>query len=260
MVSAGVSGVLGVQKCKSYILRLSLNSESNGQLGYEEIEFSDIFGPAVDSTANVQGMPCLKDPQAINRQCHSLVGPCLEFNLGGQLNKLALDNKEHGVEGNILEKTECTDEGSQVASDNRFLLFSSGCSKEPKSCQVKVTQNIGVEDFELLKVVGQGAFGKVFQVKRNGTSEVYAMKVMRKDRIMEKNHAEYIKAERDILTRIVHPFIVQLRYSFQVPFPVSLNLGYDFFSFLQINKFHFGSAKLHISMIMIVRRVGGKMT
>ena len=69
-------------------------------------------------------------------------------------------------------------------------------------------QKIGVGDFELLKVVGQGAVVKVFQVKRNGTPEIYAMKVMRKDKIMEKNHAEYTKAKRDILTRIVHPFIV----------------------------------------------------
>lgn len=68
-------------------------------------------------------------------------------------------------------------------------------------------------------MVGQGAFGKVFQVKRNGTSEIYAMKVMRKDRIMKKNLAQFVKAERDIMTRIVHPFIVQLRYSFQVPIP-----------------------------------------
>ncbi|KAG5066371.1 hypothetical protein JHK86_010102 [Glycine max] len=41
-------------------------------------------------------------------------------------------------------------------------------------------------------------------------------KVMWKDRIMEKNHAEYMKAERDIWTKIEHPFVVQLRYSFQV--------------------------------------------
>ena len=102
-------------------------------------------------------------------------------------------------------------------------------NRQDRAPKVKVTQNIGVDDFELLKVVGQGAFGKVFQVKRNGTSEIYAMKVMRKDRIMEKNHAEYIKADRDIMTRIVHPFIVQLRYSFQVPVALSLNFGYDCF-------------------------------
>ena len=61
-----------------------------------------------------------------------------------------------------------------------------------------------------------GAFGKVYQVKKKGTPEIYAMKIMRKDKIMEKNHAEYMKAERDVLTKNDHLFIVQLKYSFQV--------------------------------------------
>lgn len=82
-------------------------------------------------------------------------------------------------------------------------------------CKVKT---IGLEDFEVMKVVGQGAFGKVYQVRKRDSLEIYAMKVVRKDKIVEKNHAEYMKAERDILTKIDHPFIVQLRYSFQVLF------------------------------------------
>lgn len=255
MVSAGLSGVLTFNKSKSFILRLPLDSQSNGQLGYEEIEFSDIFGPAVDSTQTFQGILSLKDPQTINRRSHSLVGPSLELNLEGHLSKLALNNKEQGGEGNILEKPESVDVGSPVASDNRLLLFSSGSSKEPESCQVKVTQKIGVDDFELLKVVGQGAFGKVFQVKRNGTPEIYAMKVMRKDRIMEKNHAEYTKAERDILTRIVHPFIVQLRYSFQTKYKLYLvmdfiNGGHLFFQLQRQGLFSENLARVYVAEII----------
>lgn len=40
--------------------------------------------------------------------------------------------------------------------------------------------------------------------------------VMRKDRILERDHRDYVKAERDVLTAVVHPYIVTLRYSFQV--------------------------------------------
>ena len=39
--------------------------------------------------------------------------------------------------------------------------------------------------------------------------------VMRKDRILEKDHSDYVRAERDILTSVLHPYIVTLRYSFQ---------------------------------------------
>ena len=74
---------------------------------YKEVEFSDIIGPAaMDSTKNLEGSPCLKDSQAINRRNDTLVGPSLELNLGWQLSKLALDDKKEqlGVEGNILEQ------------------------------------------------------------------------------------------------------------------------------------------------------------
>lgn len=64
-------------------------------------------------------------------------------------------------------------------------------------------------------------------MRRSDSSEIYAMKVMRKEKVMEKNHAEFMKSERDILTKVDHPFIVQLRYSFQVILPTKLNNDED---------------------------------
>uniref|UniRef100_A0A8C9NS42 Ribosomal protein S6 kinase n=1 Tax=Serinus canaria TaxID=9135 RepID=A0A8C9NS42_SERCA len=64
--------------------------------------------------------------------------------------------------------------------------------------------------FELLKVLGQGSFGKVFLVKKISGSDarqLYAMKVIR-DRVRTK-------MERDILVEVNHPFIVKLHYAFQ---------------------------------------------
>ena len=71
------------------------------------------------------------------------------------------------------------------------------------------------DDFEMLCLVGQGAFGKVFQVRKRDTGAVYAMKVMRKETIIEREQTDYMRAERDILTVIHHPYVVTLRYSFQ---------------------------------------------
>ncbi len=50
------------------------------------------------------------------------------------------------------------------------------------------------------------------------THQLYAMKVMRKDKIVQNDHSEYVKAERDVLTSVHHPYIVTLRFSFQVFF------------------------------------------
>jgi len=37
-----------------------------------------------------------------------------------------------------------------------------------------------------LKVIGRGTFGKVYMVKKNGTEDIYAMKVLKKEEIVEK--------------------------------------------------------------------------
>lgn len=56
----------------------------------------------------------------------------------------------------------------------------------------------------------------MFQVRRKGTDEIYAMKVMRKERIIAKDHGDYVRAEKQVLTAVFHPYIVTLRCSFQV--------------------------------------------
>jgi serine/threonine protein kinase len=63
------------------------------------------------------------------------------------------------------------------------------------------------------------ACAQVFQVRARDSGAVYAMKVMRKERILAKDHGGYVKAERDVLTAVVHPYIVTLRCSFQARGP-----------------------------------------
>jgi len=79
-------------------------------------------------------------------------------------------------------------------------------------------RGLTVNDFDLLKVVGKGAFGKVMLVRKKSGSdggEVYAMKVLKKSMIAAKGQVEHTKAERSILCEIRHPFVVCLQYAFQ---------------------------------------------
>jgi p70 ribosomal S6 kinase len=72
------------------------------------------------------------------------------------------------------------------------------------------------QDFELLKVIGMGAFGKVLQVRNKKNKQILAMKVISKRLLKRKSsYVENIHAERDILTKIRHPFIVNMHCSFQ---------------------------------------------
>ena len=66
-------------------------------------------------------------------------------------------------------------------------------------------------------VIGRGAFAKVYKVKKISSGEIYAMKVLRKDLIMQMNQQKNTQAERQILEKIRHPFIVRLHYAFQTP-------------------------------------------
>ncbi|CAG5131001.1 unnamed protein product [Candidula unifasciata] len=71
-------------------------------------------------------------------------------------------------------------------------------------------------DFEFLKVIGKGSFGKVLLARHRTESGVYAVKVLQKQKIMQRNEAKHIMAERNVLLKNVkHPFLVGLHYSFQ---------------------------------------------
>jgi len=77
------------------------------------------------------------------------------------------------------------------------------------------TEKVRLDDFELLKVLGRGSFGKVMQVKKKSNGKVYAMKILKKRAIIARNQVEHTKAERKILQALQHPFLMTLRYAFQ---------------------------------------------
>lgn len=70
-------------------------------------------------------------------------------------------------------------------------------------------------DFELLTIIGRGAFGEVRIVKEKGTGNVFAMKKLRKAEMVKRGQVEHVRAERNILAAVHHPSVVKLYYSFQ---------------------------------------------
>eukprot|EP00746_Dinoflagellata_sp_MGD_P160927 gnl/MRDRNA2_/MRDRNA2_87896_c0_seq1.p1 gnl/MRDRNA2_/MRDRNA2_87896_c0~~gnl/MRDRNA2_/MRDRNA2_87896_c0_seq1.p1 ORF type:complete len:342 (+),score=57.34 gnl/MRDRNA2_/MRDRNA2_87896_c0_seq1:162-1187(+) len=74
-----------------------------------------------------------------------------------------------------------------------------------------------LDDFQLVKVLGKGSYGKVMLARHAYTGETYAMKMLRKENVLKRNQVEHTKSERNILERVTHPFIVNLEYAFQTP-------------------------------------------
>jgi len=78
-------------------------------------------------------------------------------------------------------------------------------------------EHVGPESFTLIKVIGTGASGTVMQVQQNDSGNIYAMKVMRKDAIIQRREVQRVLTERNIMMRFnsEHPFLAELRYAFQ---------------------------------------------
>lgn len=101
-------------------------------------------------------------------------------------------------------------------------------------------KKVGLEDFDLLRVIGKGSFGKVFQVRKKDTGRIYAMKVLNKKNIIDRQEIEHTKTEKNILQKLVHPFLVNLYFSFQTAdklyFVMDFVNGGELFSHLQKDK------------------------
>ncbi|XP_059400549.1 ribosomal protein S6 kinase beta-1-like [Carassius carassius] len=92
------------------------------------------------------------------------------------------------------------------------------------------TEQIRPECFELLRVLGKGGYGKVFQVRKvtgADSGKIFAMKVLKKAMIARNaKDTAHTKAERSILEEVKHPFIVDLIYAFQTGGKLYLILEY----------------------------------
>jgi len=79
-----------------------------------------------------------------------------------------------------------------------------------------ITPNISLEDFQIIKTLGKGSFGKVLLVKSTlEEGKYYAMKVLKKSMLKQKKQIVHTKTEREILEKIKHPFLVRLYFAFQ---------------------------------------------
>ncbi|XP_057326745.1 ribosomal protein S6 kinase 2 beta-like isoform X2 [Microplitis mediator] len=129
---------------------------------------------------------------------------------------------------------------SSNAMDVSVNLNVNGCvdSHEIEVCEVVRDghEKADPSHFDLLKVLGQGSFGKVFLVRKvvgKDKGTLYAMKVLRKATLKVRDRVR-TKTERNILVDVEHPFIVRLHYAFQTEGKLYLILdflrGGDLFS------------------------------
>ena len=120
----------------------------------------------------------------------------------------------------------------------------------------KIKGKVSYEEFAGIFQLGKGSFGEVFLVSKQETGALYAMKVLRKDKILSHNLIRYALTERNVLSYIRHPFIVSLNFAFQTSDKLFLILDYcpggDLSSHLQKEKrFSEQRARIYICEILL---------
>ena len=117
-----------------------------------------------------------------------------------------------------LDKTEKNNIADQTLQDNIHSQLNLNSIEEE--------ERITPSSFICLAQLGKGSFGEVYLVQKINTKEKFAMKVLRKERIMGQNLLRYAIAERNVLSLSNHPFIVKLNFAFQTSSKLFLILEY----------------------------------
>lgn len=90
----------------------------------------------------------------------------------------------------------------------------------------KNLNNPNEQDFEVVKLISNGAYGAVYLVKHKQTRQRFAMKKINKNNLMLRNQVEQVFAERDILSFADNPFVVSMYCSFETKKHLCLVMEY----------------------------------
>ncbi|KAK4469354.1 hypothetical protein MN116_006914 [Schistosoma mekongi] len=107
----------------------------------------------------------------------------------------------------MMESEGLTEEQKQIKRTQHAL-------KESEFLRLKRAR-LTVDDFLPLKIIGKGAFGEVRLVQKQDNGYIYAMKILHKADMLQKDQVAHVRAERDILVKADNPWVVKMFYSFQ---------------------------------------------
>jgi len=114
-----------------------------------------------------------------------------------------------------------------------------------------------LDDFIILQTIGVGSFGRVHLARLKANGEYYALKVMKKEDIIQYKQVEHILNEKHILEEINHPFIINILCGFQdntnIYIATDFSCGGELFSFLRAQKYFTNDiAKFYAAEVIVV--------
>lgn len=175
--------------------------------------------------------------------------------------------KSHcGLNGSLIEtytETMQSVKRDQLSKSNSNIKTTVSQSKLacPHQSPVAKMKNLKIEDFELIKCIGKGNFGKVMLARYkldNSDSGCYAIKILKKHSIVENEEFESLKTEKRIFqlaTAEGNPFLVQLETTFQDEFRIYFVMEYvnggDLMYHIQSRPFFLEDCKFYAAQVVI---------
>ncbi|XP_065874318.1 uncharacterized protein [Euphorbia lathyris] len=126
--------------------------------------------------------------------------------------KEQMKNLQERRERRIILEKKLADAEVSEEDQNNLLKFLE--KKETEYMRLQ-RHKMGVDDFELLTMIGKGAFGEVRVCREKTTGHVYAMKKLKKSEMLRRGQVEHVRAERNLLAEVDSNCIVTLYCSFQ---------------------------------------------
>lgn len=167
-----------------------------------EFQFDDIMFPSSSPSPLVGSWSAVPDVATTQLETYGTT----EEDIGEEQEYSDDDVEQQGEEDNLAEVME-----KVVLSPNS----GNPLSPNSKGESIKISSNIGQQSFTTLTMVGKGGFGSVHQVVLKETNEIFAMKSLKKKHLIQTDSVVNTMAEKDILRKVRHPFIVRLHYAFQ---------------------------------------------
>lgn len=177
--------------------------------------------------------------------------------------KIPKSSKFNNVNSSPIESSISTPNLSKANDDNSYTsIYLQASSKNDmmkwildlRVCSY-INPELSMDMFDILSVIGRGRYGKVMLCQKKDTQEIVAVKTVHKKRLAETHKLYTILTERNILAKVKHPFIIQLKYAFQTSTKFYLCLEYapggDLFHLLSDGPPPIDDIKLYIAELAL---------
>ncbi|XP_058017210.1 protein kinase C zeta type isoform X2 [Ahaetulla prasina] len=169
-----------------------------------------------------QGYKCINCKLLVHKRCHVLVPLTCKRHMEPHL-----DDKNDEVD----VPTEETDGISYISSTRKHDNIKDD-SEELKPVidgmdGIKISQGLGLQDFDLIRVIGRGSYAKVLLVRLKKNDQIYAMKVVKKELVHDDEDIDWVQTEKHVFEQASNnPFLVGLHSCFQTTSRLFLVIEY----------------------------------